>query len=116
MINKCQCGSIFITTGSVVGNVVNLCGNCKEWYFEDGKINNSENYSKLICPICNLSPTKEGHDPCIANLPKVAFACCGHGDKKQAYVMFDKDECVVIREDEALEYIKEHQLKQKDQD
>jgi hypothetical protein len=31
------------------------------------------------CPRCHNYRTDEGHDPCIANLPGVRFACCGHG-------------------------------------
>jgi len=32
------------------------------------------------CPKCNKKPRDyKGHDPCIANLPGVFRACCGHG-------------------------------------
>lgn len=31
------------------------------------------------CPRCEKLPTGKGHDPCIANLPGVRNACCGHG-------------------------------------
>ena len=31
------------------------------------------------CLHCGKKPTNEGHDPCVANLPEVVFACCGHG-------------------------------------
>jgi len=31
------------------------------------------------CARCGLTRTPEGHDPCIANLPGVVGACCGHG-------------------------------------
>lgn len=31
------------------------------------------------CTACGERRTKEGHDPCIANMPGVLFACCGHG-------------------------------------
>lgn len=46
------------------------------------------------CPTCKLERTDEGHDPCIANLPGVAFACCGHGFQ-MGYVCFDNG--VVLR-------------------
>lgn len=40
------------------------------------------------CRRCGAeSPTAEGHDPCIANLPGVVHACCGHG-YGHAYVKF----------------------------
>lgn len=39
------------------------------------------------CPRCGAAgPTIKGHDPCIADLPSVVFACCGHG-LGQAYVV-----------------------------
>ena len=44
------------------------------------------------CPNCFLPFKARGkngelHDPCIENLPNVAYACCGHG-KKKGYVLF----------------------------
>jgi hypothetical protein len=41
-----------------------------------------------ICAKCNKSPTKEGYDGCIGELPRgeVMNACCGHGKDDQAYV------------------------------
>jgi len=32
------------------------------------------------CVKCKRSRTKEGHDPCAADLPGVISFCCGHGD------------------------------------
>lgn len=43
--------------------------------------------SERPCPLCGALPTPEGHDPCIANLPGVIAACCGHG-VEPAYVVF----------------------------
>ncbi len=43
---------------------------------------------KRPCPRCGELPTPEGHDPCIANLPGVRAACCGHG-VEPGYVMFE---------------------------
>lgn len=41
------------------------------------------------CKGCGaVSPTPEGHDPCIANIPGVVHACCGHGTG-HGYVMFE---------------------------
>jgi hypothetical protein len=34
---------------------------------------------KDLCRICGETRTREGHDPCIARLPGVRSACCGHG-------------------------------------
>ena len=42
----------------------------------------------LKCPECGKTRTKDGHDPCIANLPGVKFACCGHGTRN-GYIAFE---------------------------
>lgn len=59
-----------------------------------------EVFKNLICPRCGLKATEDGHDPCIANLPNVDFACCGHGleaDKigyQLAYIMYSNGEVI----------------------
>ena len=45
-------------------------------------------YFERECPTCGLKPTAEGHDPCLASLPGVRNACCGHG-VKPGYIQFD---------------------------
>jgi hypothetical protein len=40
------------------------------------------------CPNCGMKRTKEGHDPCIGELPGVKNACCGHGTEL-GYVAFE---------------------------
>jgi hypothetical protein len=40
------------------------------------------------CAKCGLRRPTSGHDPCIANLPGVIFACCGHG-VEQGYILFE---------------------------
>lgn len=101
---KCSCGKEFTATGYNFGNRVLWCPDCFEWFYDNGDENTCDNYQKLICPVCKLSPTEKGHDPCIADLPGVRYACCGHGDIDHAYIMFDNDS--IIRESEALEYFK----------
>lgn len=47
-----------------------------------------DNPESFPCNLCGAKePTEEGHDPCIANLPGVEYACCGHG-KGTGYVKF----------------------------
>jgi hypothetical protein len=41
-----------------------------------------------------MKRTPEGHDPCIARLPGVRYACCGHG-VREGYIQFDNG--VVVR-------------------
>lgn len=40
------------------------------------------------CPKCGEHRTPKGHDPCIANLPGVEYACCGHGVER-GYAKFE---------------------------
>lgn len=63
------------------------------------------------CPLCNQSPRDDQHDPCIANLPGVRFACCGHGRKETAYILFEDEEC--IRGEQAIVYIQKIQKRKK---
>jgi hypothetical protein len=39
------------------------------------------------CPICGHDK-KNRHDACIASLPFVEYACCGHGNARDAYLCF----------------------------
>jgi hypothetical protein len=55
------------------------------------------------CPKCRQYRTVKGHDPCIANLPGVNGACCGHGDDDRAYVQRKNGE--TLRGREALDWI-----------
>jgi hypothetical protein len=62
------------------------------------------------CKACGELETTLGHDPCIASLPGVRAACCGHGVPSEAYVMF-MDNRVTLRGSEAvlwLEAVKEN--------
>lgn len=57
-----------------------------EWYYRDTK--EPVFGSNRACVRCGALPTENGHDACIANLPNVRAACCGHG-KSGAYVMYN---------------------------
>lgn len=50
------------------------------------------------CGYCGAANTADGHDACIANLPDVAGACCGHGVERDAYVLFDDGRWIGGRE------------------
>lgn len=55
------------------------------WYYVDsGKIADIPRE----CIRCGRKQTAEGHDACLANLPGVINACCGHGTQ-DGYVMFE---------------------------
>ena len=57
----------------------------EEWLYSDGS---SLSFKTYPCPRCGEMPTKEGHDFCLANLPGVLNACCGHG-KERGYIHFE---------------------------
>lgn len=56
------------------------------WRYKDGL----DPIKRLLKPCikCNKTRTKEGHDPCIADLPGVRNACCGHGTN-EGYIQFN---------------------------
>jgi len=56
-----------------------------EWLMDDtGKPDDGI----LPCKQCGKHPAEDEHDPCIANLPGVRNACCGHGDTEEPYISF----------------------------
>ena len=58
----------------------------------------------IVCGYCGKPQTKDGHDGCIANLPGVKNACCGHDIISDAYVQFPDGKCV--RGSKAIKYFK----------
>jgi hypothetical protein len=48
------------------------------------------------CDNCGLPPTRKRHDPCLADLPGVINACCGHGHTF-AYATLANDFCLMGR-------------------
>jgi len=56
------------------------------WYYLDGVEADDKNIRP--CVRCGKYPTEEGHDQCIANLPGVKNACCGHG-VHEGYIQFE---------------------------
>lgn len=61
-------------------------------------------FDNLPCGYCGFNNTPEGHDWCLRTLIGTMNACCGHGDKNQAYIQFLDGECV--RKQDALDIIK----------
>lgn len=99
----------FDITGYNFGHPIRYDHTKKEWLYFDGKANTNEVYQDLVCPKCNMKPTEKGHDPCIANLEDVKYACCGHGinEGEQAYIMYENGETVRFKSTEKLhEYLK----------
>ena len=79
-------------TGKLRGHDVESLGHGKLRYLDTG--NYVEDEGERPCKLCNRMPTDKGHDVCIANLPGVDYACCGHGDTTLAYVKFSDGKVV----------------------
>jgi len=58
-----------------------------EIIYADNKILIKDDFYRY-CLKCKEKPNEEGHDVCIANLPGVFSACCGHGIE-EGYIVFD---------------------------
>jgi len=85
-------------TTRVMGHVVYLTqqvdtdGIRREWKYQDTD-ELLESNNPRPCVLCHKLATSDGHDPCIANLPGVNHACCGHGVER-GYVKFSNDVCL----------------------
>jgi len=76
-------------TSYVLGHLVywrNTISQGEGWYYEDYSKAEGENIKP--CVRCGNMPTKDGHDSCIANLPGIKNACCGHG-VRDGYLQFE---------------------------
>ena len=59
------------------------------------------------CPYCELPPGDEQCDACLGLLPGVKAACCGHGDRKSSYVIFnDERELSMSRAEQQRKLVK----------
>ena len=75
-----------------------------EWRYcdDDGLV-----HDLRLCPRCLCLRVVNGQDPCIANLPNVRSACCGHGVTFPYVVLNDGTQ---LLDQAALDYFKEHTL------
>ena len=64
------------------------------WRYTDDNSPVQGNWENRPCGKCGEMFTTDGHDPCIANLPGVMNACCGHGNENEAYIQFDGGETI----------------------
>lgn len=74
-------------TGHLRGHPTYFDGD--QWRYEDTGEPTLGNWKTRPCGKCGEHPTPEGHDPCLGTLPGVMNACCGHGDREEAYITFD---------------------------
>ncbi len=58
----------------------------KEWLYCDTKKSTILTHKDRECGNCGRHKTKDGHDSCLGIIPGVINACCGHGNKDEAYL------------------------------
>ena len=59
-----------------------------DWIYTDtGEVNTIEANTIKPCNHCGKSPILD-QDACIANLPNVTYACCGHGRVADCYMVY----------------------------
>lgn len=92
-------------SSSYRGHRIWFDGSQGAWRYESDGALVKENWEKTPCGKCGKHFTEKGHDPCIANLPGVMNACCGHGNAGEAYIQFSDGQ--IIRGDYALQRQKE---------
>ncbi len=84
---------MYIYTSHYYGHPIYWDESAQDWCYTDN--DDFIHYvEKRACPKCKELPTKDGHDPCIANLPHIKAACCGHG-VEDGYILFDDDETIL---------------------
>ena len=61
------------------------------WRFSDNDEPTAETWADRPCGICGkFGNSNAGKpDPCLGQLPGVTNACCGHGNRDEAYVVFE---------------------------
>lgn len=89
------------------GHPIEPAGPDEPWRFVDTK--EPIHPSERPCGKCGEPRTPEGHDPCIANLPGVMNACCGHGHDRP-YVQLWGGE--VLDTEASERFIREHRARE----
>ena len=64
------------------------------WIFCDTKQPVETTWEQKECGFCGKVRTVEGHDDCLEALPFIMNACCGHGNKREAYIQFKNGYCI----------------------
>lgn len=54
-------------------------------------------YGEMTCRVCGQGHSGAHPDPCLGELPGVVGACCGHGDRAEAYIGWG-DDGLTVRE------------------
>jgi len=76
------------------GHSAYFCEDQLEWVYEEDQ-EPIQTEPQKPCVLCGKSFEFGTPDVCLGYLPGVRNACCGHGDKENAYVQFENG--LVIR-------------------
>ncbi len=84
----------------------------KQWLYEDTR-ETLESDPFRPCKKCgSLEDSNDGHvDECLGLLPGVKNACCGHGSREEAYIMFENNVMItgfILREKGEIKCIKKN--------
>ena len=82
------------------GHPISLINPPGDWRYDDTGDKIKE-VPQRPCKNCEKATTKDGHDACIANLPGVKNACCGHGTGC-GYLHFDDNTTIYQKEQPRL--------------
>jgi hypothetical protein len=100
-IDQCRGATIMTARQYIRGHPIEYKDS--RWVFSDNGEPVRGGNGERACVRCGELPTLDGHDACIANLPDVRAACCGHGvhtgyisyengDRKQLHIKNHSDE------------------------
>lgn len=81
-----------------VGRNVHYDLESERWVYSDTK----KPVGDRTCKNCRQFVQSIKPDPCLGKLPGVKYACCGHGDSRQSYIVFENG--LTIRGFEITEY------------
>ena len=63
----------------------------RQWKYVDTGEPTIETYKTRACGHCLKPNRADDHDSCLGELPGVINACCGHGNKSEAYVQYSDE-------------------------
>lgn len=75
-------------TGRLRGHPIYFDSPSSRWRYVDTGEPTADTWRGRGCGECGMDTPDSGHDPCIEGLPVVQNACCGHGNRREAYVHF----------------------------
>jgi hypothetical protein len=88
-------------------------GRKKVWRYLETEEEMTWRDKHMPCSNCGRTPSEDRHDGCIANLPGVNYACCGHGIKGLGYLYMSNGTLIYERDTPELFFATIKMLKEK---